>query len=311
MKNASFLHRLPTVAIVSLGMTTASEVLAAPPAPAYQFRVVASGLYRPTGIAVQGSHTLFFTQVPTPGIGAAKGGSNSVSQLALCSGKVDVLHIGEPEPVNITLGSDNDLYWTCKSAGVILKQDDDGVTTVLLKDLAKPSGITVDRCGTVYYTLVPTLGIPGAAGGMNSVNFAIGNQTYPLHMGEPEPTDIVVSRDGDLYWTCKSAGVILTRSGSTGELSPLLDELDKPTGIAIDADGRNLYWTEVPTPGVAGKDGGKNNVWQYDLKACKKTLIHSGDPEPTDVAVARNGNIYWTCSSAGVIVEAKRKPSRR
>jgi hypothetical protein len=35
-------------------------------------------------------------------------------------------------------------------------------------------------------------------------------------------------------------------------------------------------------------------------------VIHEGDPEPTDVAVARNGNVYWTCTSAGVIVEAKR-----
>ena len=34
------------------------------------------------------------------------------------------------------------------------------------------------------------------------------------------------------------------------------------------------------------------------------------DPEPTDVAVARNGNLYWTCTSAGVIIEAKRRGAR-
>ena len=39
--------------------------------------------------------------------------------------------------------------------------------------------------------------------------------------------------------------------------------------------------------------------------------VNEGDPEPTDVAVARNGNIYWTCTSAGVIVEAKRLGGRR
>ena len=33
-------------------------------------------------------------------------------------------------------------------------------------------------------------------------------------------------------------------------------------------------------------------------------VIHEGDPEPTDIA--RNGNVYWTCTSACVIVEAKR-----
>jgi hypothetical protein len=34
------------------------------------------------------------------------------------------------------------------------------------------------------------------------------------------------------------------------------------------------------------------------------SIVNFGDPEPTDVAVGRNGHIYWTCSSAGVIVEA-------
>ena len=81
-------------------------------------------------------------------------------------------------------------------------------------------------------------------------------------------------------------------------------------GIAIDREGRDLYFTEVPTPGIAGAQGGLNKVWKYDLEKSVKVLVHSGDPEPTDISVARNGNLYWTCSSAGVIVEARRKGSR-
>lgn len=57
-------------------------------------------------------------------------------------------------------------------------------------------------------------------------------------------------------------------------------------------------------------NGGQNKVWQYDLKTGVKTLVNSGDPEPTDVAVSRSGNIYWTCTSAGVILEARRKYGR-
>lgn len=276
----------------------------------YQFRVVANGLHRPTGIAVQGNHTIFFTEVPTPGVNGAHGGSNSVSQLSLFNGKVDILHMGEPEPVNITVGSDNELYWTCKTAGVILQQDDEGATSVFLSGLTKPSGVTVDRCGNLYFTQVPTPGVPGSAGGSNSVNFAFETNTVVLHMGEPEPVDIVVSKDGDLYWTCRTAGVILTRSSEDGQTRLVLNQLQKPTGIAIDHDGKNLYFTEVPTPGVSGQNGGQNKVWQYNLKTGTKTLVHGGDPEPTDIAVARNGNIYWTCSSAGVIVEAKLKNAK-
>ena len=124
-----------------------------------------------------------------------------------------------------------------------------------------------------------------------------------LHVGEPEPTDIVVSRRGELYWTCKSAGVILEQTG--GVTTVLVSGLNKPSGIALSKNGRNLYFTEVPTPGVPGSAGGKNTVKVLNLRTKEIRVIHAGDPEPTDVTVARNGNVYWTCTSAGVIVEAK------
>ncbi len=310
MKMTSLPKPWRTAALAALSFATFTGMAQAEQPQPYQFRVVASGLHRPTGIAVQGNHTIFFTEVPTPGINGPHGGSNSISQLDLASRHIDVLHMGEPEPVNITVGMDNEIYWTCKTAGVILKQDDEGTTTVELSGLKNPSGVSVDRCGNLFFTQVPTPGINGANGGSNSVSFALGTNVIVLHQGEPEPVDIVASKDGDLYWTCRTAGVILT-SSQGGAASVLLSQLQKPTGIALDAKGENLYFTEVPTPGVSGANGGLNKVWQYNLKSCVKTLIHSGDPEPTDVAVARNGNIYWTCSSAGVIVEAKKKNRNR
>jgi hypothetical protein len=51
----------------------------------------------------------------------------------------------------------------------------------------------MDRCGNFYFTQVPTPGVNGMNGGSNSVVFAIGTNTTILHMGEPEPADIVVS----------------------------------------------------------------------------------------------------------------------
>ena len=126
-----------------------------------------------------------------------------------------------------------------------------------------------------------------------------------VSMGEPEPVDVAVAPNGDLYWTCKSAGVILKNSG--GVTSRFLGGLVQPVGIAIDHKGRNLYFTEVPTPGVGGSAGGRNKIWRVSLPTGERTLVHEGDPEPTDVTVARNGNVYWTCTSAGVIVEARRR----
>jgi len=224
-----------------------------------------------------------------------------VAKLDLETGAITMLHIGEPEPTNIAIDNQGDLYWTCKSAGVILKQTEEGTTSLFLGGLEQPSGISVSKRGNVYFTEIPNPGVPNAG---NRVSVTNGNTKVILHQGEPEPTDIVVSRNGSLYWTCKSAGVLLQRVN--GETSVLLDGLNHPVGIALDHKGETLYFTEVPTPGVPGSAGGQNRVNALDLRTKMVRVIHEGDPEPTDVAVARNGNVYWTCTSAGVIVEAKR-----
>src|SRR2546430_9208709 len=124
----------------------------------YELRIVASGLSRPVGIAVDGENRLVFTQVPTPGVPA---GMNGVFRLDLESNEMTTLHLGEPEPTNVALDANGDVYWTCKSAGVILKQDPEGNTAFFLRNLERPTGIGLDRDGLVYFTEVPSPGVPG------------------------------------------------------------------------------------------------------------------------------------------------------
>lgn len=285
-------------------VTLASALVSFATAGEYHTRVVAGGLERPTGIAVMGSGTLYFTETPTPGVPGPAGGRNGVRVLSLGSGQITSIHDGEPEPVNLAVGKGGHLYWTCKSAGVILERQRNGRIAPFLRGLAQPSGIAADKRGNVFFTQVPTPGVPGPAGGKNTVSVSDGRNTTVLTLGEPEPTDIAVSPDGNAYWTCKTAGVILRRSPA-GVVSPLVSGLDHPVGIAVDHKGKNLFWTEVPTPGVSGSHGGRNSVQALDLESMKRSTVDFGDPEPTDIAVARNGNLYWTCSSAGVIVEAE------
>jgi len=268
-------------------------------AQSYTIKVLTSGLAKPTGLAIDDG-VLYFTEVPTPGV---PGGMNSVKKLDLDDGTITLLHMGEPQPVNITVGRDGTIYWTCLSAGVILRQDENGVTVEWITGLAKPSGIAIDRKGTVYFTEVPTPGVPGGANGVFSTSDGVTIQT--IHMGEPEPVEITVAPNGDLYWTCHSAGVILMRSAADGTVREFLTGLKEPTGITIDHKGRNLYFTEVPTPGVNGAHGGTNKVSKYDLRTGKISVVHLGDPQPNAVAVSRDGTVYWTCTSAGVILEAR------
>ncbi len=288
-------------------------LLALTPADAsdYSTRVVATGLDRPSGIVAITSRLLAITQLPTPGVPGSQGGENTVDLVFVGSkperARVWNLTTGEPEPTNLALDRRWNLYWTCKSAGVILERNViHGETSLFLGGLEQPSGIAVDRLGDVYFTQLPTPGVGGGAGGLNTVNVSDGETVEILTLGEPEPTDIAVSRNGTAYWTCKSAGVILTRTPD-GTVSLLLKDLASPTGIALDHQDRNLYFTEVPTPGVPGSQGGANKVWAYDLRKEELTLVDAGDPEPTDITVASNGAALWTCKSAGVIVEAREK----
>ncbi len=271
----------------------------------YNIEVIARGLSRPTGIAIDRDGSVLFTEIPMPGQG---GGTNGVSRLDPESGEIALLHQGEPEPVNIAVGNDGSVYWTCRSAGVILERNPAGEISPLLRGLQRPSGISVGRDEEIYFTQVPTPGVSGRNGGTNTVNLYEGGDVEVLTLGEPEPTDIVAGPAGDLYWTCRSAGVVLHRDPG-GSVSVLLRDLDKPMGIALGPDGDELFLTEVPTPGVPSSRGGTNRVSSLDLKTGRRALVDFGDPEPTDVAVDAFGHVYWTCSSAGVIVEAV--PRRR
>jgi len=276
----------------------------------FETRVVAKGLNRPTGLTVMGFGTftsLVYSQVPTPGVSGAAGGTNGIFKLDLWNNRKWTINMGEPEPLNLTATSDGSIYWTCRSAGVILKRNKVGMIAPLLTGLAKPTGITALANGDIAFTQVPTPGVNGMNGGMNRVDLFTGGSVMNITMGEPEPTDIVASRSGDLYWTCKSAGVILHRNPA-GMVEVVLRGLNKPTGIAINKSGSTIYFTEVPTPGFSSRMGGGNFVWEYNLARGTRTIVSYGDSEPTDVAVTLDGRIFWTNSASGEILEARRTP---
>ncbi len=278
-------------------------------AQSFKTDLVISGVQKPSGINLDVYGNLYYSEIPTPGTG---GGANRVVRLNANRKKSVVVSAGDPNPENISTDLYGNVYWTCESAGVIVRRTQFGTGTqsVLLRNLKSPVGIDVPLFapGFIFFTQVPTPGVPGTAGGSNDVNVAIqflrSYFSFPLNMGEPEPVDIAVGLDGTVYWTCRTAGVILMRNTS-GEVSVVESGLDSPMGLDIDLYGR-LYWTEVPTPGVSGANGGRNRVVRYTPSTDETVVINSGDPEPYDVTVSLFGDeVFWTCRSAGVILRAR------
>jgi len=289
----------------------AAGVAGAASAQEYTTKVVARNLKRPTGVSVSLSGQVYFTELPTPGVSGADGGKNKVNVLNPKNGRIRNLTTGEPEPSNLATNFFGDVYWTCKSAGVILSLERGRGDAQLVADgLDKPNGMAAYPFGlALFFTEVPTPAVNGANGGRNKVYaFLEGiDREFLLDDGDPQPSDVAVDLFGNVYWTCTSAGVIVKLSGGTTEV--IARDLDRPYGIATDYLG-DLYFTEVPTPGVSGAKGGKNKVSKLKLSTGAITVIDEGDPDPFDVTVEPFGStVYWTCRSAGVIVEAK--PKRR
>lgn len=278
-------------------------------AQTYRTSVIARDLERPTGITVSFFDQLYFTELPTPGVSGPDGGTNTVNQLRR-NGRIRVLTEGEPEPTNLSANLFGDIYWTCKSAGVILTLERRASeASLVVGGLNSPSGIAASPFGFAqFFTEVPT---PGTNGSENKVSVFIEgiDRTIVLDEGDPQPTDVAVDLFGNIYWTCTSAGVIVRLS--QGEVEVIASGLKSPYGLASDLLG-NLYFTEVPTPGVSGADGGENRVSKLNVETGEITVIDEGDPDPIDVTVAPFGTtVYWTCRSAGVIVEAKLQRRRR
>ena len=144
-----------------------------------------------------------------------------------------VISEGEPYPSNIASDLNGNVYWTCQTAGVILQASrcGRGDKSVLLDGLANPVGIDIPllRSDIPVFTQVPTPDVPGTEGGENEVNAALSfygtKFVVPLSEGEPEPSDVAVGLEGTVYWTRKTPGVILKRSGdgkiSAAKLTPL------------------------------------------------------------------------------------------
>ena len=274
----------------------------------FKKEILIDNLDQPQGIAVDLKGNLFFTEVPQPGV---FGGENRVSRYRF--GRTKVIAQGEPYPTNLTVDFAGNVYWTCQTAGVILRSARRGnrAPEMFLTGLNNPVGIDAPLFfpGLIGFTEVPTPGVNGDNGGENKVKLGLNvfgrELTGTLSDGEPEPSDIAIANNGTMYWTCKTAGVILKRDIS-GEISVVKSGLDSPVGLDIDFHGR-LYWTEVPTPGVSGEDGGRNRVVLYIPWRDRTVVISEGEPEPADVAVSYFGReVYWTCKTAGVIIRAKR-----
>ena len=147
-------------------------------------------------------------------------------------------------------------------------------TQVLETGLSSPTGIAVTPGGDLYFTEVPTPGTGGTTS-QNTVRVRDG-QTGTISMiamNEPEPVNLAILGN-DVYWTCRTAGVIVRRQNGTNAVWQM--GLSSPSGIAPAPNG-DLVITQIPTPGMAA---GSNSVKSVPAtkRACSADSVAAAGP---------------------------------
>jgi len=260
---------------------------------AYNYRVIVSGLANPTDIRLGGDRGLYIAQRPAAPRDA------SLSKVDLGSGELTQIGTGPAVLSGFAVTRSGRIFWVDGAKNALMTQENPSASPKVVETnrALTATTITVDGSDRVYVARARS----GAD--MASVMVRGGEAISIRDTGGPPKTALVAASTGDLYWTSKEDGSIY-HLGPDGRGSLVLAGLDKPQGIALDPEEENLFFTEVPTPGIAGESGGRNTVNVLDLATKRRAVIHAGDPQPTGVAAAANGTVYWSSTSRGLVMAA-------
>ncbi len=273
----------------SQGAQTATPGQPGATAP-FTFNEVASGLSGPSGIALGGANSLVVSQSPAAPQDAA------IARVNLRTGEIALQGAGPAVHSGFAANHAGRLYWVDSSGALMTQGSTDHSPAVLHAGGMLPATtLAVDAADKVYIA-----GSAPSSSGVAAVLVLGGAMTSIPDSGGPEKTTLAAGVSGDLYWTSSRNGLIYHRAPN-GQGNVVLSGLSAPQGLSLDAAENILYFTEVPTPGIAG---GQNTVNALDLATGTRTVIHRGDPQPTAVVVAPNGNVYWTSTSRGVVMVA-------
>jgi hypothetical protein len=204
------------------------------------------------------------------------------------------------------------LFFLEASVGRILSVNADGSDRrVILSGCRIPDGVVVHlEAGHIYWT---NMGVPNRNDG--SIERAdLDGQNRVTIIGEGKtftPKQLhLEKKSGKLYW-CDREGMRVMRSNLDGsDIEPLVDTSNgdaRPgtdltkwcVGIAVDPDGRQIYWTQKgPDDADKGRLFRANIDMPKDENTANRTdieLLFEGLPEPTGLELdLKNRLIYWT-----------------
>jgi gluconolactonase len=188
-------------------------------------------------------------------------------------------------------------------------QLDGARVTVVRDDANMANGMTVDGDGRLVICEQGTHTTPGAITRMDLVTGEV-ETVVDTHDGLPlnSPNDVVVSRDGAIWFTDPSYGhlqgfrpkpslpdQVYRHDPRTGRTTVVASGFDKPNGIALSPDERVLYVTDSGRP---------HHVMAYDLAGASTRVLAVIPGEPDGLKTDAEGRVYVSAASGVQVLDA-------
>ncbi|MFF5899684.1 hypothetical protein ACFY8O_27670 [Streptomyces argenteolus] len=189
---------------------------------------------------------------------------------------------------NAAFDAENRMYVSSYASGGITEMHPDGRTRVIVpRGFDGPYGVTIDLGGTVYaadhYRVAsPSSTHEGAPAGEDESGGGVTSHVLaPFAHG--------IAADGELLHLTSQFGHVRTYDPARGTMRARVSGLDRPMGVAVDADGSLV---------VAESDGGRVVTVARDDTV---TVLAEGLDRPVDVALDGAGRCYVSDEGAGAV----------
>ncbi len=210
--------------------------------------------------------------------------------------------------------SSRTLRWSDIPGDRILQWDQEsGGTTVYASGVEYTNGRTLDRDGSVVQC---SHGRRRVERDRDGVVEPVVDAWADVRLNSPN--DVVVARDGSIWFTDPAYGITQPREGHPGEreygdhwvfrcgpdgqdLRPVVLDVEEPNGLAFSPDGRTLY--------VASSSAHEPVVRAYDVDGTRVkngrvfVRLDQGEGVPDGIRVDADGNV-WSSTHRGVTVFA-------
>lgn len=195
----------------------------------------------------------------------------------------------------------NNLYFTSRGTfrGVVKWNAVDGASRYSdIASKAGPGGLWIDDAGAMFATATDERQILKLTPDKKVTVVAKGFEKDPAV--SKGPNDLVVAKDGTLYFTAPNGydgsapnGTIY-RITPDGKTSVFSDEITGPNGIILSADQKTLYVAHNTAPNTS-----KIEMWSVPEKGPRKELITIEGCQADGMDVDQEGALWLTCYSFG------------